>query len=182
MASLKELAAAQKKRARVMREYKQGPPQPPSNRNDKKFQKLVREGKVIQADLDKMSFKKAFDRKRNIDKVKTFTWRGKRYTTELAKPTVAKKARAEAPLKPLKKAKVTTESRRIPRATKETPLQREQRRTRELAKDAMDRKRARQEVRDAKKTSFNQKVAAANARRRALAEKRRQARRKKTKG
>tara|TARA_R100000781_G_scaffold48042_1_gene32144 strand:- start:640 stop:1059 length:420 start_codon:yes stop_codon:yes gene_type:complete len=58
--SIKAVAAFQKKRARVMKEYAKG--------------------------VDKMSFKEAFAAKRKAGN-KTFTWRGKKYTTELAKPT-----------------------------------------------------------------------------------------------
>ena len=60
--SLKAVLERQKKRKRIMGEAKKG--------------------------VDKMSFKEAFAAKRKAGN-KTFTWRGKKYTTELAKPKAA---------------------------------------------------------------------------------------------
>ena len=106
-ASLKGVWEEQQKRTKITQEYRA------KNKAKKKAEAAAKRIKadrakvqntqdrvkkiLAQADLDKMSFKKAFNEKRVNQKAKTFTWRGKRYTTELAKPAPSKKEKAVKP-------------------------------------------------------------------------------------
>jgi len=91
--SLKAVSERQKKRKRVMREYDEGPAGGREKRIKERMSRIEAAAKKLkrptQSALDKMSFKKAFDEKRANQGAKTFTWRGKKYTTELAKPKAA---------------------------------------------------------------------------------------------
>tara|TARA_R100000008_G_scaffold25898_1_gene14021 strand:- start:1217 stop:1741 length:525 start_codon:yes stop_codon:yes gene_type:complete len=94
-ASLKGVWGEQQKRTKITQEYRA------KNKAKKEAEaaaKRIKDAKakvqktqdrvkkiLAQADINKMSFKKAFANKR-ASGAKTFTWRGKRYTTELAKP------------------------------------------------------------------------------------------------
>jgi len=105
-ASLKGVWGEQQRRKKIIQKYraKNKEAEATAKRieaNRAKVEKTQDRVKKIlaQADLDKMSFKKAFNEKRVNQKAKTFTWRGKRYTTELAKPKPApsKKEKAVKP-------------------------------------------------------------------------------------
>lgn len=109
--SLKAVLERQKKRKRVMREYDEGPAGGRQKRIKERMSRIEKAAKKLKSPtqdaLDKMSFKKAFNEKRVNQKAKTFTWRGKRYTTELAKakPTTKAKPKAAPPVKRLDKAR-----------------------------------------------------------------------------
>tara|TARA_R100000995_G_scaffold67946_1_gene36584 strand:- start:2344 stop:2982 length:639 start_codon:yes stop_codon:yes gene_type:complete len=113
--SLKAVLERQKKRKRVMREYDEGPAGGRQKRIRGRMSRIEKAAKELRSPtqdaLDKMSFKKAFNEKRVNQKAKTFTWRGKKYTTELAKAKPTTKAKPKAkpkaapPVKRLDKAR-----------------------------------------------------------------------------